>query len=312
MFSLEQVGFFVPKTAILVEENPEYFLLDPSKAKVFSRIYGLKRVPVSPDLSMETLVLQSVENLLVKHKIDREKIRFLIHSHTVRVITRFGDSIVEKIRRKLGLNRALAFGVTINNCASTLTAYEMAALFLTECEDDEYAIVVTGEKVFTSSAQVIPNTSITGDASAAVLIKRSVLGAKNQFLSSYFLTDGRFSKNIRLSPEESAQFEASYTSSLAHTIETAVSKAGLSMENIKLILPHNVNTISWLNTAKALKISGSKIYLKNISQYAHCFGADIMINYVSAVEEGLILPGDYFVMATVGLGATFAAAVFQH
>jgi 3-oxoacyl-[acyl-carrier-protein] synthase-3 len=44
----------------------------------------------------------------------------------------------------------------------------------------------------------------------------------------------------------------------------------------------------------------------------HCFGADYFINFASADGLGMLRPGEYYLMAAVGLGATFSAMVFQH
>jgi 3-oxoacyl-[acyl-carrier-protein] synthase III len=234
----------------------------------------------------------------------------LIHAHTSKVITRFGHSIVRSIKEELGLFNAMAFGTSLNNCASTLNALEMAGVLLADETEDARAIVITGEMAFTPTVQVIPNTSITGDASSAALLRYK--GHKNKLISLEMCTDGRFARGIWLDAHEIQLFEKTYAPSLAKVIRNAVEKAHLKLTDIKLILPHNVNLISWARTAKQLPFDYQKIYLKNVKRYAHCFGSDILINYVDAHQEGCLKPGDYFLMATVGLGATFAAAVFQH
>jgi 3-oxoacyl-[acyl-carrier-protein] synthase-3 len=125
-------------------------------------------------------------------------------------------------------------------------------------------------------------------------------------------TAGQYHRGIWLTPEESQVFEQEYVPLLSQTILRAVEKAHLDLCDIKLILPHNVNLISWEKTAKALNFPYSKIYLNNIRKYAHCFGSDILINFVDANESSRLKTGDYYLMVTVGLGATFAAAVFKH
>ncbi len=133
-----------------------------------------------------------------------------------------------------------------------------------------------------------------------------------QLIHQEMNTAGEFYRGIWLTPEESKLFEKKYVPLLSETILSAIKNAGLTLNDIRLILPHNVNLISWENTAKSMNFPLEKIYLKNVKKYAHCFGADIFINFSDALAEEKLKPGDYYVMATVGLGATFAAAVFQY
>ncbi len=310
MLSIEQVNYFVPENRLSVERDREHFNLSVEQAKVFSRIYGLKEVPVASNINLVDFIKKPVEQLLEETEVDKNSIKYLIHAHTSKVITRFGHSVVRAVKEELGLKKAMAFGTSLNNCASTLNALEMAGVLLADEDKNARAVVITGEMAFTPSVQVIPNTSITGDAASATLLRSN--GDQNKLLSLEMCTDGRFSRGIWLDSEEIHAFEKSYSPSLAKVILQAIEKAQLKLSDIKIILPHNVNLISWANTAKQLSFDYHKIYLKNVKRYAHCFGSDIMINYVDAYREGCIQPGDYFMMATVGLGATFAAAVFQH
>ncbi|WP_275669893.1 3-oxoacyl-[acyl-carrier-protein] synthase III C-terminal domain-containing protein [Photorhabdus luminescens] len=50
------------------------------------------------------------------------------------------------------------------------------------------------------------------------------------------------------------------------------------MDEISYITPHNVNILIWRRAAKFMNMSIEKIFLKNISEIAHCFGADMPIN----------------------------------
>jgi 3-oxoacyl-[acyl-carrier-protein] synthase-3 len=310
MLSIEQVSYFMPKTRLKIEESLERFSLTKSQARVFSAFYGLQEIPCAEGMSMVELISQSVEALLQKTNVDKHNIKYIIHSHTAKVITRFGRSVIREVQQALGLGSTIAFGTSLNNCASTLNAFDMAKVLLHSHDEHARAIVVTGERAFTPSVQVIPNTSITGDASAAVLV--GLHGKNHRLLHQEMNTAGEFHRGIWLTPEESKLFGKKYVPLLSETILSAIKKAGLTMDDIRLILPHNVNLISWENTAKAMNFPLDKIYLKNVKKYAHCFGADIFINFADALAEEKLKVGDYYVMATVGLGATFAAAVFQY
>jgi 3-oxoacyl-[acyl-carrier-protein] synthase-3 len=309
MLSIEAIRYFIPEGRLDVERDRDHFNLTREQSMVFSRIYGLKEIPIAREMGLVEFIQSPVESLIRETGIDKKSIKYLIHAHTSKVITRFGHSVVRAVKQNLGLSNAMAFGTSLNNCASTLNAFEMAGVLLADDTTDARAIVISGEMAFTPSVQVIPNTSITGDAAAAALISHG--GEKNRLLHLEMYTNGSFSRGIWMDSLEARAFETAYSPTLSRVILNAVSKANLVLDDIKAILPHNVNLISWNKIAKELNFDPRKIYLSNVKKYAHCFGSDIMINYVNAVEEGLIQAGDYYIMATVGLGATFAAAVFR-
>jgi 3-oxoacyl-[acyl-carrier-protein] synthase-3 len=310
MLHLNHVSYFVPSTTLKLEDATEKYGISRAQAKVFSRIYGLEYIPIAHNMSVFELLKQPVMDVLDNAIVARKQIRLFIHAHTAQVIAPFGCSLVQQLKRELGLQNALTFGVSMNNCASTLMAFEMANYLLTDLEPDAKALILTGERAFTHTVQVIPNTSITGDAAAVAIVGKS--GRHDKMLALSLHTAGKFAKGIWLTPEESILFEKQYAPLLANTIKKAITKAGITIHDVKVILPHNVNIPSWSNVAKLLEFPLEKIYLNNIRKYAHCFGADILINYGTARRDNLLMKGGYYVMATVGLGATFAAAVFQH
>jgi len=56
----------------------------------------------------------------------------------------------------------------------------------------------------------------------------------------------------------------------------------------------------------------NQIYLENIPLFSHCFNSDLLINLSDVINKNYLKAGDYYIMATVGVGASFGAALFQH
>jgi 3-oxoacyl-[acyl-carrier-protein] synthase-3 len=109
-----------------------------------------------------------------------------------------------------------------------------------------------------------------------------------------------------------SRFEKEYPLSLAEAISAAVSHAGLSLEEIGLILPHNVNALSWQRLCRRIGFPADRVLLDNVQVTGHAFCADSFINYVTAADRGLLRPGDRYLIAAAGLGATFSAMVVEH
>lgn len=311
MFAIDHVSYFVPKSYFSVETSFERLAITPIQSKVFSHIYGLKNIALAKEYMVSDILVKAIYDLLKETQTSRESIHFLIHTHTAKVLTLFDQqTIVEQVKDFFSLTHALAFGMTLNNCAATFDALELAAHFLSDAPKDAKALIISGEKAFTPSVQVIPNTSITGDAAAACLI--SLHGKKHRLLAMHRLICGAYAKGIWMELETAKDFENNYIDLLSQVIQEVLNQAGINKNQIKWLIPHNVNRISWLRFAKEFHFERNKIFLSNIEKYGHCFGADIFINYADLIHNQLLQPGDYYLLVTVGLGATFAAAVFQY
>jgi 3-oxoacyl-[acyl-carrier-protein] synthase-3 len=107
-------------------------------------------------------------------------------------------------------------------------------------------------------------------------------------------------------------FRRQYPEILHEVVGGALEAAGLHPRDVALLLPHNVNRLSWARLSDVLQIPAERTYLDNIARTGHCFCADPFLNYRTVTELGLLSPGDHYVMVSVGLGATFSAMVFQH
>ena len=90
----------------------------------------------------------------------------------------------------------------------------------------------------------------------------------------------------------------------------AVAEAGLGLEDIDLLIPHQANIRIIDATARRLKLDPAKVFV-NIAGYGNTSAATIPIALAEAVEEGRIGPGDNLVLAAFGGGLTWAAAVVR-
>lgn len=306
---LSDAASYIPGSSLTIEEAGELLGISRENSLIYKKIYGIEKIPVERQLSLVEFIKQPLQELLRKNALDGTEINYLIHCHTSKLISPFGTSLIRTVKNELGLSRATAFGSSFNNCATVISVIDVISQILSK-KDAEYAMIVCADFAFTSTLKLIPNISILADGAAAILVSSE--GSRNKLLAIETHIAGRYSRGMWLNAVECKHFEDNYIDLLKNTIQNALTKANLTLEQIKIIFPHNVNYPSWRKLASALGIPLKKIYLDNIKKYSHCFGADIFINYVSALSENLLQPGDYYLMATVGLGATFAAMVFQY
>jgi 3-oxoacyl-[acyl-carrier-protein] synthase-3 len=308
--SLAAVATWVPERAVRVEELGEHLELGPLQLKVLTRVHGLREVRVGPERTVVD-ALRRVGAAAVAAAGDPSRVSYVLHAHTLQDVAPSTINVVREVCTALGLRRALSCSVTQQNCASGLLALDLAAKLLADDgDDDAVALVLMGEKPFTPLAQLIPSTTIMGEAAAACLV--SPRGERDRILAYASRTLGQYSSGLDLDADSLRSFELEYVETLAGLIQEAVARAGLTLDELALVLPHNVNRSSWVRLAKWLELPLDRLFLANVPRLGHCYCADPFLNYAAARGQGRLRPGDHYLMAAVGLGATFSAVVLSH
>ncbi|HEX4721905.1 MAG TPA: 3-oxoacyl-[acyl-carrier-protein] synthase III C-terminal domain-containing protein, partial [Pseudonocardiaceae bacterium] len=159
-------------------------------------------------------------------------------------------------------------------------------------------------------AQYVPETTFFGEGASASLV--SADGPRDRMLSYATIIRGDFDGRLGDDPELLSRYQKVYPESLAEVIGTAAQQAGVELGELSLILPHNVNVVSWRRLCRRLDVPLDKVVLDNVPLTGHNFAADPFINYRTAADRGLFNKGDRYLIAAAGLGATFSAMVFEH
>jgi 3-oxoacyl-[acyl-carrier-protein] synthase-3 len=86
--------------------------------------------------------------------------------------------------------------------------------------------------------------------------------------------------------------------------------ADLTIEDIKLVIPHQANLRIIAAAARGLDIPIERCFV-NVDRYGNTSTASIPIATCEAVQQGRILPGDKIVFVGFGAGLTWGAAVAE-
>ena len=89
-----------------------------------------------------------------------------------------------------------------------------------------------------------------------------------------------------------------------------VAEAGLTVDDIDLLVPHQANVRIIDATARRLSLDPSKVFI-NIASYGNTSAATIPIALAEALEEGRVAPGSNLVFAAFGGGFTWAAVAYK-
>ncbi len=98
---------------------------------------------------------------------------------------------------------------------------------------------------------------------------------------------------------------------MAEATRQVVEKAGLTLDDVDLIIPHQANIrIIESSVVRQLKFPQEKVFI-NLDRYGNTSTASIPIALVEAVEAGRVQPGDRIVLVGFGAGLTWAAALVE-
>ena len=318
MTALEAVSVYVPPTRVSVESVAGPLGLTEMQVKLFRRFHGLKEVARDPDASLYDLLMLAASGLDALRG-QEHRVRYVLYARTMPVVAPYPDNPLHEVCRALGLEHALAFTVTHQSCASGLLAIDMAGRLLAadavqaggtgDGKDEPLALILSGEKAFTREAEMFADTTIFGEGAAACLV--SGFGARDRVLAYASNVRGEFDS---ATGANDARLQREYRPSLAEVMRQALDEAGLALDDIRVVLPHNVNLVTWQRMCLLMKFPRDRVVLDNIPSNGHMFCSDLFVNYRTACERGMLAPGDRYLAAAVGAGggATFAAMVFEH
>lgn len=90
----------------------------------------------------------------------------------------------------------------------------------------------------------------------------------------------------------------------------SLEKAGLGIEDVDLLIPHQANSRIIDATARRLGLDAAKVFV-NIQSYGNTSAATIPVALTEALEDGRISPGDIVLFAAFGGGLTWGSVVYK-
>ena len=309
MTALEAISVYLPPERTPIEDLAKPLGLTEMQVRIFRRFHGLGTIARDPQASLFDLLMKAAAGLEALRG-NEDRIRYVLYARTMPVVAPYPVNPLHEVCHALGLDHALAFTVTHQSCAGGLLAIDIAGrLLAAEPDSGALALVLTGEKTFTREAEMFADTTIFGEGASACLV--SACGTRDRLLAYASNVRGEFDN---ATGENDMRLQHEYRPSLAEVMRQALDEAGMTLDDIRIVLPHNVNLVTWQRMCLLLEIPTERVLLDNIATSGHVFCTDMFANYITARERGLLRPGDRYLAAAVGAGggATFAAMVFEH
>ena len=237
------------------------------------------------------------------------------------------------LEAKLGAERAVSFDVTAACCGflfglSVAEQYLKAGTFKTA--------LVAAVEIMSRTLDWTDRESciLWGDGSGAAVLRAydQFPGDKHEVLSIHIHTDGASGENLLLPGGGSKTTPISYESvdkklhtlrmikanesvrvavrRFAEAAEEAASFSGISLADVKWIIPHQANLRILQQMAKRLDVPMEKVYL-TIEKYGNISSATVPIALDEAVRSGSIQKGDYIILTAFGGGLTWGSSLIH-
>jgi 3-oxoacyl-[acyl-carrier-protein] synthase-3 len=311
MTALREVAGYLPERRVSLEELLGDWQLPASTIETLRRSYGYSEV--RRQKAGETLLdlLAAAARGLSTLSANESRVRYVLYARTVPVSLPHPLNPLPELCAQLGLPGATAFAVSHHGCASGLLAVDIAGRLLAmDGDPDALALIVAGEQVFTLDEMLRPEAQIFGEASAACLVAAD--GAHDRVLSYATLQRGDLDHWAPDGGDYAERFAKEYAVLMGEVIGTAAGRAGLRPDELRVILPHNINVRSWRKVCQQVGLPTSVVLLDNVPLLGHTFAADSFLNYRTAVDSGLLAAGDRYLIVSAGYGAIFSAMVLEH
>jgi 3-oxoacyl-[acyl-carrier-protein] synthase III len=97
---------------------------------------------------------------------------------------------------------------------------------------------------------------------------------------------------------------------MSNSAERVVAEAGLDLDQISLVVPHQANVRIVEAVARRLEVSMERVFV-NLDRYGNTSAASVPIALYEAVEQGRIRDGDHLLLTAFGGGLTWGSAVVR-
>lgn len=235
------------------------------------------------------------------------------------------------LQQKLGMTNKCAALDIATACSGFVYGVNMANSFIQTgmCKN----VLVVGSEMLSREVNWEDRSIciLFGDGCGVAVVGQAEEGEQSEVLATHLGADGKgaefFDQPIggAVSPIEAHHLkEGSHfmrmkggemfkvaTRTLADNGKVCLEKAGLSLEDIDWVVPHQANIRIIETTAKLLKLPMEKMIV-NIENYGNTSAATVPIAFHEAIQDGRIKRGDIVLFDAFGAGLTFGATLLRY
>ena len=231
------------------------------------------------------------------------------------------------VQKKIGATNAACLDISAA-CAGFLFGIEIAQQFIRSHTYDT-VLVIGADKLTSITNWTDRNTCVLfGDGAGAAILRHR--GGNHGVISTYIGSDGQFTdilfmpgggsrcpitrenvdNNLATIHMTGKEVYKQAVIAMLGAANKALELAGLSIEDISCVIPHQANLRIIEGIADRLGIPLEKFYV-NLDRFGNTSAAAVAIALDEANRTGRINPGDYILMVVFGGGLTWAGTVIE-
>jgi 3-oxoacyl-[acyl-carrier-protein] synthase-3 len=318
-------GSFIPEKQLTNEDLTK--MVETNDEWITTRT-GIKvRHIADENQSTAMLAAQAAKNAIESAKISPEDIQLIINA-TITPEMVF-PSTACFVQEMLGAKNAWAFDISAA-CSGFVYGLSIAQQFVTSGKYDN--VLVIGAETLSKITDYKDRKSciLFGDGAGAAVIKQGALdGSKGVFYSTSgadgsgwtslycpaYGSRNPVGKPLANPSDVFMQINGREVYQLAvrriiETIEICLKDCNISVADIDLFIPHQMNARIIESVAKRLELADEKVFI-NIDKYGNTSAASIPIALDESVRQGRIKKGDIVLLVAFGGGLTWGANVIE-
>lgn len=324
--SIIGTGSYMP--ARVLTNNDLEKLVETSDEWITTRTGIKERRIAAPDETTSDMASEAARRALHTAGVKPEEVDLII----VATVTpdMFFPSTACFVQKKIGATNAVGFDISAA-CSGFLYALQTARHFLNG-GPRKTALVIGAEKLSSLINWTDRNTCVLfGDGAGAAVIRwDDQPDAPGRVISSFMGTDGNLAdllkvpgggtalpvtaENIHLRPntihmEGRETFKHAVTR-MCQASEKALKEAGLTAQDVKLVIPHQANARIISAIAERLGVPEERTFI-NLDKYGNTSAATIPVCLDEANRSGRIQRGDILLLVAFGGGFTWASSVIR-
>ncbi len=315
-------GSYLPPNVVTNKELEK--IVDTTDQWIQKRTGIKKRRIADEDTSTSDLALEASYKALEKANLDPEELDLIIVSTVTPDMVFPATACI--IQEKIGANKAAAFDLEAG-CSGFVYGLSVGAQFI-ETGLYNNVLVIGAESLSKITDWDDRNTCVLfGDGAGAAVLQPTEKGG---FLSFDLGSDGSGADALYMEAGGSLNPASLETvKNKMHTIRMegtpvfkfavktmkrasldVLKKAGLTIDDLDLLIPHQANTRIIKSARRKLKLTEEQIYV-NLPEVGNTSSASVAIALAEAKEKSMIKNGDRLVMVAFGAGLTWAATVIE-
>jgi 3-oxoacyl-[acyl-carrier-protein] synthase-3 len=319
---IDAVTYYLPASAPTLAELEQRGALRGPASTLAG--FGFERARVAESESHVDMAMEAVRALLEETRTSPDEIDLVLYAGALtssstmecatpppgtvlqmRDLMDFFKYPVSRLQSELDFANASVAGIDQQGCAAIFSSIRLARATLLAEPDVRTVLCVSADRLpHGASREVVYN--LVSDGACAMLVRRDA--ERNRILATHQVTKGAFWDSGSLENE----IIAAYFPTARTVIEDTLTKAGVTLNEIRWVIPHNVSLRSWEILLGLIGCPREKLFGENIGRVGHTIAADNFINLRDATDAGLLHKGDLLLLFTFGYGLNWSCMVLEH